>query len=262
MFEDLKKALGVSEQQSASTIKRAPFANFIGSQSWYENLTSEQRERIVKEVEAHYEDEAVHNRRNEYLRRIQADKASTLQKDPRQLAREICEGFADQYGKTFAVLPPFQKAILRIVCAHYLKIEPKNFTFDAGKGVFVAGNSQIGKTSVFKYLQRFFKFSIATGYAMKEAYEADKNAVIARYCKPAVLLIDEVGRETQGHSYASHCDVVPRIVHARHERGLITHYTSNFTIDVLRKRYEEHIINRMLRNNIIEAEGADVFLNS
>lgn len=272
-YQNLKSALLALQKadviSKAKQVHRAPFREFIANTSCYQNMSEEERKAMSDDVEVWYSDEAVQQRGADYMDKVFSDKEqkSFDVDDARAKAREVSQGFAKVFGLSqFSHLPPFQQQLLTMMCAIHLRVMPKNMSgFNMDKGIFVAGKPQIGKTSVFIYLKstNYFRYRVITGNQLFELCKSHGMAVINEYgTRGACLLIDEIGWEDAAQNYGSaKIDAVAEILHRRHARGLMTHITSNMSIDDLSERYQPHIVARIKSMcNIIEVKGQESFV--
>jgi DNA replication protein DnaC len=233
-------------------------------------LTDEQRKAVEAETRVWYSPNAILQRAIEYKEKVwQESEAQRYERivNAEHAVKLAANGFALQFGKTFEQLPSFQRKTIKAMAMLHLGYKPRDLEgLSFQKGVFLSGNSQIGKTSIFNYLRNIegFEFRIVTSYelvVMANSFQQQKlpiDSIVKEYgTKGKCLVIDEVGMEGKA-DYGK--DIVPQIIHMRYGRGLITHYTSNKSIEDLYNRYEEHIVMRIKQGcNIIEAYN-DPFL--
>jgi len=272
-INDLRTALtsldtANSSANSKKKVERAPFKDYIESLSYYQNLSQTEKDKIASDVELWYNEDAVQERAMEYSKKVFKDEANkpidlaTM----RDNANEVIKGFCKVFGMPhLSNLPLFQQDILKMMCAIHLGIIPKDGTqLNMKKGIFVAGAPQIGKTTVFVYLKQtpYFSFRLVTSYKLKALCEEHGARAIDEYGnKGQCLVIDEIGWEDKAVHYGNHIDAVAEVIHQRNERGLLTHMTSNMSIEALKGRYQPHIVARIQKMcNVIEVKGATQFL--
>lgn len=269
-LNDQLKALQKLEAQAArkgAQERRSPFGEWMESQEYYQRLSEAEKGRLRAEVELWFHPDAVEQRAAEYAKKV-TDKEERRPDvfDLRAVSNEVCEGFAKMFGHSFNGLPFFQQDMLRMMCAIHLGVHLKGKLhcalerpFNLNKGIFVAGQPQIGKTSVFVYLKRtpHFRYRIVTSEQLRKEAEHYGGSVIDNYAKGQTLVIDEVGWEQKAKCYGNTIDVVAEVIHARHANGLRTHMTSNMTLEDLEGRYEPHIIARIKNScNVLYATDA------
>ena len=261
----LSKATDIA---NASKVERAPFRGYIEGLSYYQTLSQEDKNDIASDVALWYSDDAVQERTQKYTEKVFADEKEKPVDlgDKRANAKEVIAGFCKVFGHPhFSNLPDFQQEILKMMCAIHLGIIPTDGTkLNMHKGIFVAGAPQIGKTSVFVFLKQtpYFNFRLITSYKLKALCEEHGARAITEYgTRGKCLVIDEIGWEDKAVHFGNTIDAVAEVIHQRNERGLLTHMTSNMSLDTLKTRYQPHIVARIQKMcNLIEVKGATPFL--
>jgi DNA replication protein DnaC len=224
-------------------------------------LTLDAQERVRLAI-AH-EKEVARASKEVYLQKLNATPThEEVAKSNAEIVALASNGFALQFGKTFAQLPHYQQKAIKAMCMKHLGYEPKNADgLNAEKGLYIAGPSQIGKTAVFEYLKSIgFKYRIVTAYQLASfAHTYGEESLVAEYTKGQYLVIDEIGWEEPAKVYGQLIDVVPLLIHSRFRNRVSTHFTSNFRVDDL--RYEDHIKMRIKQScNVIETGKESPFL--
>lgn len=247
-IKQLKKALGVLNGEESS-------------REYKIDITPEQQSK----VNDWYKEEAIKARNALYLQRItqsttESDKTQQRQAEARKKANDIALSFAKSLGaEKIGDLPGFQLEIIAGLCLMHLGIKSSLYPhLEASKGLFVGGNTQIGKTAAFLHCKsQGLPFRAVTSYQLKEmAAEEGEEALKEYSSKGYHLLIDEIGHETKAQSFGNLIDSVEIVIHERDRLKLKTSYTSNMRLDDLKERYSPHIVARIAKSNIIKTEGS------
>lgn len=127
--------------------------------------------------------------------------------------------------------------------------------FKSGYGVFLFGKSGIGKTTMIRFLQTASiggyidggEFENVKVYDIIKTFKTESYGVIKKYklddesnCN---ICIDDLGRDNGSKVYyGDRVNVLSEIIESRYdsfiERGLITHFTSNFSKEELQQMYD------------------------
>lgn len=136
--------------------------------------------------------------------------------------------------------------------------------------LIIGGPAGIGKTTISKTLMHFFandtsyygsvmqisakdvgdyykfrdegeKWDIYTGKAMVKRYNEQPQP----RCK--ILFIDDLGmEEDEFRDYGTKTQPMAKLIHDRHERGLVTIFSTNLgSMEMLREKYDDRIMDRM-----------------
>jgi DNA replication protein DnaC len=166
------------------------------------------------------------------------------------------------------------------------KFENLDPTFSLKKGLFLQGNTGLGKSLSMKIMQSFagetnknksFRFFLTTDvvsdYSMygeqsllkhgKHSFRRNRiNGALQKDC-PIAICYDDLGSEQKVASYyGNEKQVMNEIILKRYDlfisHGLITHFTSNYDGDAIAEYYGERILSRIREMcNEIVVEGQD-----
>ena len=143
-------------------------------------------------------------------------------------------------------------------------------TSSAKKGLIIGGSAGIGKTTIAKALMQFFvqdthnygsvmqlsAKDVGDYYRYRE--EGEKwdiftgKATVVRYGQPPqprckILFVDDLGMEEDEYrDYGTKTQPMVKLIHDRHERGLVTIFSTNLgDMEMLREKYDDRIMDRM-----------------
>lgn len=166
------------------------------------------------------------------------------------------------------------------------KFESLDPTFSLKKGLFLQGNTGLGKSLSMKIMQKFagelnkiksFRFFLTTDiisdYTLKgeepllqhgsHSFRRNRiNGAIQMDC-PIAICYDDLGSEQKVASYfGNEKQVMTEIILKRYDlfisHGLITHFTSNYDGEAIEKHYGERVLSRLREMcNEIVIEGED-----
>lgn len=93
----------------------------------------------------------------------------------------------------------------------------------------------------YRYREDGEKWDIYTGKAMVNRY----NEPPQPRCK--ILFVDDLGmEEDEFRDYGTKTQPMAKLIHDRHERGLVTIFSTNLgSMDMLREKYDDRIMDRM-----------------
>ena len=93
----------------------------------------------------------------------------------------------------------------------------------------------------YRYREDGEKWDIYTGKAMVQRY----NQPPQPRCK--ILFVDDLGmEEDEFRDYGTKTQPMAKLIHDRHERGLVTIFSTNLgSMDMLREKYDDRIMDRM-----------------
>ncbi len=93
----------------------------------------------------------------------------------------------------------------------------------------------------YRYREEGEKWDIYTGKAMVQRY----NQPPQPRCK--ILFVDDLGmEEDEFRDYGTKTQPMAKLIHDRHERGLVTIFSTNLgSMDMLREKYDDRIMDRM-----------------
>ena len=93
----------------------------------------------------------------------------------------------------------------------------------------------------YRYREEGEKWDIYTGKAMVNRY----NEPSQPRCK--ILFIDDLGmEEDEFRDYGTKTQPMAKLIHDRHERGLVTIFSTNLgSMDMLREKYDDRIMDRL-----------------
>lgn len=93
----------------------------------------------------------------------------------------------------------------------------------------------------YRYREDGEKWDIYTGKAMVQRY----NQPPQPRCK--ILFVDDLGMEEDDfRDYGTKTQPMAKLIHDRHERGLVTIFSTNLgSMDMLREKYDDRIMDRM-----------------
>lgn len=139
--------------------------------------------------------------------------------------------------------------------------------WDAQRGLAFLGNVGAGKTYIMRVLRRFLQatrmpvFEWETAPDVFDLVAEDSEQMAAFYALPRCF--DDFGQEPPSlKSYGNQIEVMGGIIVRRHARfeksGLLTHLTSNLTLDEIESRYGTRVSSRILQMcNVIEFGGGN-----
>lgn len=136
--------------------------------------------------------------------------------------------------------------------------------------LIIGGPAGIGKTTIAKALQMFFNQDAALYGSVMQMSAKDVGdyyrfrddgekwdiytgkATVVRYNQPPqprckILFVDDLGMEEDDfRDYGTKTQPMAKLIHDRHERGLVTIFSTNLgCMDMLREKYDDRIMDRM-----------------
>lgn len=146
---------------------------------------------------------------------------------------------------------------------------------DKNKSIGLVGRTGSGKTMTMYILNDFIEIDTVKYKRGKDLvnlrFKFDSAIVIAgnyslngydslyKYSNYANLCIDDLGSENTNRKYfGDAANVIQELIEIRHTNGLMTHFTSNLTIEKIKEIYGDRIYSRLLGNtNIITMNDCD-----
>lgn len=150
-----------------------------------------------------------------------------------------------------------------------------NERLDLKKGIMLSGPVGCGKTSIMSLVRYFQNENL--GHTMKPCREivleffSKGFETITRYGKsfhsiegalfPKAYCFDDLGFEKGVIYYGNECDVMKEIILSRYDLfesiGMITHFTTNLSLEELETRYGESVMSRLeVMVNFVEFDKA------
>lgn len=162
----------------------------------------------------------------------------------------------------------WQELILWLMADPKCKINPK-------KGIGLVGNSGIGKTTAMKVINIIsehggiyykhneklvpLKFHIFNSRDIINFFERDGYDGISKLYNYENIMIDDLGAETsQANYFGTAINVLQDIIERRYDKGLLLHFTSNYSVHEIQEKYGYRVYSRLMEQvNIIELQGKD-----
>lgn len=164
-----------------------------------------------------------------------------------------------QHPKDMAFFEPKLKGLTNWICN----------TSSTKRGLIIGGSVGIGKTTIAAAIRTLLNNSGYLGYTMQMSAkyvgdyyryreEGDKwniytgETKVKRFEGPAqpickVLFVDDLGmEEDEFRDYGTKTQPMAKLIHDRHERGLVTIFSTNLgSMEMLREKYDDRIMDRM-----------------
>jgi DNA replication protein DnaC len=174
-----------------------------------------------------------------------------------------CKG-KECFGERFSLwkedYPVLRKLLVYFFTDHELAIKEN---LDLKKGIMLLGPVGCGKTSIMSLIRYFQNDNVS--HTLKPCREivfeffSKGFETIARYGKlfhriegssfPKTYCFDDLGFEKKVIYYGNECDVMKEIILSRYDLfesiGMITHFTTNLSLEELEIRYGESVMSRL-----------------
>lgn len=125
------------------------------------------------------------------------------------------------------------------------------------KGIILMGTVGTGKTTIMKVIaHRTRQFGVVSCKDVVQDFNIEGFAAIEKYGNqsylmngteriPIVRCFDDLGHEETSMHFGNRVDVMAQIIEQRYARGLITHFTTNLTIDLIDDKYGDRVGSRI-----------------
>ena len=156
-------------------------------------------------------------------------------------------------------LPRFAEYVARIA-----KLEFRSPTSFTPQGIIISGNTGCGKTKRINFIERRLNVHSVNAAELVERLaqndrleyfrEATRTNRLCNYETPKRyydLIIDDLGTEDiESVNYGNRRDIMLKVITQRHlayvNFGDLTHFTTNMTLEMMRERYGERALSRLL----------------
>lgn len=160
------------------------------------------------------------------------------------------ENFINETTEGFSWGNQANKAFLKNIVNYFGSGET---IYDRSKGLFVRGNYGVGKTIIFKLIQKWLpsnrKFAYNPTNDVVSIFNSEGDKAIERYKFKKERMFDDLGSEEIGVHYGNRIETFQKIIYSRYDnfqsKGIRTHFTTNLTNDELKKKYDERAYDRI-----------------
>ncbi len=158
------------------------------------------------------------------------------------------------------------KEITKNLVLYFLNDEASKY--DLNRGIYLYGPTGTGKTTLMQCFADFTHTTRLKYFRMRsskqivsEVLSKGDSIELLKYSDSKTihdLAFDDLGHETECKIYGTTINCLEDILVARYEKKLLTHCTSNLTMDFVKKRYGQRLESRMYEMfNIILINGED-----
>jgi hypothetical protein len=161
------------------------------------------------------------------------------------------------FGPQFRILPADLPVIIPVL-GWFLHDEDvaAQFNIDLKKGIFLSGPVGCGKSRIMELMtwiqadDNAREFHFCNTDSLSTTYSRDGPSMLPKYTQTSeAFCFDDLGAESLAFHYGNSCEVMKKILLARHElfcrHGTITHITSRLPISDIEARYGSEIRSRM-----------------